>query len=564
MAAFCRQEFTFVFRKMLQGPDGEYAADMEMTCPYTYQTNSASFPPRTMPTTGDGGIIGTVSGDDGKIYNKYASYTTLGSGATNPVRYNKGDLPTFVATPSGYNEVTRGPVLHVSSVAGTEKYQVHATVTWFEDYSAYIDVFFDRDTCAVKMYAIGGEKASDGGWRFDRTSTRRLVKSETVVRGATCELPDAATMEEYVGADFELYMDDRGRFWFEGAPDDAPDDTMQSSYLKRMVSSPVLVTKDVNLYCAYFISDDSKLVKFGTLKNMFGVYKEKSDAALEERLTNLPPGGADMEAAMDARLAEYTAERDQAVSEAVGTAKTEVLAEVPKPFDFVTNPDQEDGGYLTAKSINADKIDWNIPAADRVPVSLIRPTSTSTRTSGMLCLQRSDIESAMASTIEAAKAEVLDAVRQSVEGVVLYENTEHDHGATYTTFKGDLFEKYERIEVTARAHRDIASNAQSVTAVSVFTKAEYAMGTGTAARNITHAASYVWDTSNFDEFLLGFIQVYTYLGANAQTDVIADDNIRNFRVAADGTNATATVKKAGEYWVHIERIVGYTKLPEAV
>lgn len=445
MAAFCRQEFTFVFRKMLQGPDGEYAADMEMTCPYTYQTNSASFPPRTMPTTGDGGIIGTVSGDDGKIYNKYASYTTLGSGATNPVRYNKGDLPTFVATPSGYNEVTRGPVLHVSSVAGTEKYQVHATVTWFEDYSAYIDVFFDRDTCAVKMYAIGGEKASDGGWRFDRTSTRRLVKSETVVRGATCELPDAATMEEYVGADFELYMDDRGRFWFEGAPDDAPDDTMQSSYLKRMVSSPVLVTKDVNLYCAYFISDDSKLVKFGTLKNMFGVYKEKSDAALEERLANLPSGGADMEAvnaAMDARLAGYTTERDQAVSNAVGAAKTELRGEMPKPFDFVENND--DGGYLRMKNIAPYAISdaEGVSGNEYIPVCLWR-RNAGNNPQGLLLVEKAQVNA----LIDAKLAEV----RKAVEGVVLYESDDPSKGVDVSLPDFDV-SGYERISVEVMCH----------------------------------------------------------------------------------------------------------------
>lgn len=422
----------------------------------------------------------------------------------------------------------------------------------------------DGTYLAKPPYSIVGHNSLDtNGLTLDEYRQ----EFEETKRGIVEHNPFVFPADDYITLDDGWQLQPHGKPAFYYAyPSDETDDP---SYVPHAANAEIEWTSNNSriIIKLWACKTDDTLVKFGTLTRMFGTYKQKSDAALDAKLSQLPAGGVDQEAldaAMDARLAEYTAERDQAVSEAVGTAKAEVLAEVPKPFDFVTNPDQEDGGYLTAKSINADKIDWNIPAADRVPVSLIRPTSTSTRTSGMLCLQRSDIESAMASTIEAAKAEVLDAVRQSVEGVVLYENTEHDHGATYTTFKGDLFEKYERIEVTARAHRDIASNAQSVTAVSVFTKAEYAMGTGTAARNITHAASYVWDTSNFDEFLLGFIQVYTYLGANAQTDVIADDNIRNFRVAADGTNATATVKKAGEYWVHIERIVGYTKLPEAV
>lgn len=184
----------------------------------------------------------------------------------------------------------------------------------------------------------------------------------------------------------------------------------------------------------------------------------------------------------------------------------------------------------------------------------------------------SAVDAKVAAAVEAAKAEIVEAVRPCVEGVVLYDNAEHSTSSAYRAVKipGYVFDEYRRVEVIARFHGGSSDEAALTpkTARVVFAEEECSiLGTGESVL-ATKAVTYMADDFSCGDFFFTFMQLYQYrngITGDKSTHVSADSNVADFKVRLDSnkTGLVATKKPNGVSWVSVERVVGYPKLPEA-
>lgn len=482
-------------------------------------------------------------------------------------------------------------------------------------------------TCKVRYYATKVSSVAEGA--SPEIIDPYLLDACDMASGDVIEFIDPATYTPkgyglFEGSDEQTPAN--RKYW--GIRQDSPGDTGSRIEYAAPTTVP---NDDLNLYCAFVADDNTKPVSFGTLKSMFGTYKQKSDAALEERLTNLPPGGgADMEAVnavMDARLAEYTAERDQAVSEAVGAAKAEVLAQAPKPFDFASNPDRENYGFLSAKNLYEDNIIVDAANTDYINMALRRPSSTSNNTWGFLCVKKSDVDERVAekspkafdfdandandgflrkkniapiSILDGSEDisgndlikvclwrrnktsnpqgllmvmksdinELIDAklaeVRSAVEGVVLYDNAAHDEKVQQLSLDGDLTLEYDRIDVTTRAVAGRDNLKYPRIATTTFNLRDLAMASlASLTRSVTCSEVYPASIDGSD-YLFSKVSMDVVKSSSSssgfKTGFYVDDS------AAVILNGDGTVDPVptSVFWVCLEKVVGYKKMPEAV
>lgn len=316
---------------------------------------------------------------------------------------------------------------HVGSGTWQSTGCYYPEIVWTGSYAATLKFYYDRRPCTVGLYtvqerAVVDDADSGAGHVEDDMGTKKLFRSETVKSGTSYALPGIDEMQEAVGGDMRV-ISSSGRVWKK---------SLDSSG-GVFVASPLTVYGDMELYCCYTPSDDSKLVKFGTLKKMFGVFKEKSDAALDARFADLPSGGGvdetAMNAAIDAKLSTYTTERNayvddaianagyatdaevaQAVEEgtsglastasvtgAVDAAKTELHGEMPKAYDFVSNANRNSSTFLSARNVMEDYVLSDAASYnDSIRVGLFRPNTTSPNTWGFLGVKKSDMDAEIA------------------------------------------------------------------------------------------------------------------------------------------------------------------------
>lgn len=300
----------------------------------------------------------------------------------------------------------------------------------------------DGTYLAKPPYSIVGHNSLDtNGLTLDEYRQ----EFEETKRGIVEHNPFVFPADDYITLDdgWQLQPHDKPAFYY-AYPSDETDDP---SYVPHAANAEIEWTNNNSriIIKLWACKTDDTLVKFGTLTRMFGTYKQKSDAALDAKLSQLPAGGVDQEAldaAMDARLAEYTTERDQAVSNAVGAAKTELRGEMPKPFDFVDNND--DGGYLRMKNIAPYAISdaEGVSGNEYIPVCLWR-RNAGNNPQGLLLVEKAQVNA----LIDAKLAEV----RKAVEGVVLYESDDPSKGVDVSLPDLDV-SGYERISVEVMCH----------------------------------------------------------------------------------------------------------------
>lgn len=154
------------------------------------------------------------------------------------------------------------------------------------------------------------------------------------------------------------------------------------------------------------------------------------------------------------------------------------------------------------------------------------------------------------------------AVRNSIEGVVLYSNEALDDSVQSVKLEGVNAEDYSRFEVilTDHARAGALSSVNRSAGRVVFSTEYLSTLSSTRAKSITQFAAFQHDLNEYNKVYLNYVQMYI-----SQVGVIefyAEDNVTNFVLSADGTNATAAIKPSGTYYVRIDKVVGYPKLPE--
>lgn len=419
---------------------------------------------------------------------------------------------------------------------------------------------------------IGGSIATD----LTPTQYRQQFEDDGV--GTTASWPwFEFPKDDYINLDegYELERHGNAPFYYY-----YPSDEADSTSFKPRVIHPAIEWANSNNRLIFHIwahKIDDDLVKFGTLKSMFGVYKQHSDAVLAETLANLPSGGVDapaVDAAIDAKLSTYTTERNEyvaqeigdatsglattaSVTDAVGAAKTELRGEMPKAYDYVNNPSYANAGYLTIKNIAEDDYYTNyVSNANTIPVVMTR-ASAGAPTNGLLRVLKSDVNTLIDMAVEAKMAEV----REAVNGVLLFEELS---AQTADVELPDVdVTAYERFAVTLRCEATTGSAARrSVQSVDVYAADLNALNTSSFAA-VCKPVVLLMNKGLFDKYMVSNA-ICRFCDNAARTGLYVvgtwayDANV----ILYPASGVTQGDESMGDVIVSVERIVGYKKLPE--
>lgn len=356
---------------------------------------------------------------------------------------------------------------------------------------------------------IGGSIATD----LTPTQYRQQFEDDGV--GTTASWPwFEFPKDDYINLDegYELERHGNAPFYYY-----YPSDEADSTSFKPRVIHPAIEWANSNNRLIFHIwahKIDDDLVKFGTLKSMFGVYKQHSDAVLAETLANLPSGGVDapaVDAAIDAKLAAYTTERNAYVDDAIANAGYATDAEVAQAVEEGTS------GLATTESVQA--------------------------------LIDASVSTAMAKVCEA------------VNGVLLFEELS---AQTADVELPDVdVSAYERFAVTFRCEVTTGSAARrSVQSVDVYAADLNALNTSGFAAAYKPVV-FLMNKGALDKYMVSNA-ICRFCDNAARTGLYVvgtwayDANV----ILYPASGVTQGDESLGDVIVSVERIVGYKKLPE--
>lgn len=397
-------------------------------------------------------------------------------------------------------------------------------------------------TCKVRYYATKVSSVAEGA--SPEIIDPYLLDACDMASGDVLEFIDPATYTPkgyglFEGSDEQTPAN--RKYW--GIRQDSPGGTGSRIEYAAPTTVP---NDDLNLYCAFVADDNTKPVSFGTLKSMFGTYKTNSDAALDERLKDLPSGGGggvDMSAV------------NAAIGDAVGAAKAELRSEMPKPFDFVDNNDAD--GYLRMKNISPVAIldADGTSGTDLLQVCLWRRNTTS-NPQGILTLRKSDIDG----LIDAKLADL----RRAVEGVVLYEFAEGD-STDGVILKDVDVASYARFDVEILCHTATGlTGSQSVQTVSV-NASEIAALPKSGTFLMKPVVQSLTRQAVAEKYLLMNMRFRCYnFDKMTGLYIVSDYGEGGLVLSSDGTRLLddATERNSDGTACSVRRVVGYPKLPE--
>lgn len=207
-------------------------------------------------------------------------YVKTGNSASVPLYINDQNLPLTASEVMAYKKAsnadglklhdsTKGAPLYLNKIG--EDYPLssellYPVVTWTADYTATIDLYYDRDTNPVQFRSLTTKVADDGRKVLDTNS--KLLVEEAVRYEAPIPFPDAS---RYAPMGTRVAIPKNAA----SEPPNAKYWTSTDDFFRFTPAQAGTVTSPMTFYSIFVPDDDQKLVKFGTLKGMFSAFKSR-------------------------------------------------------------------------------------------------------------------------------------------------------------------------------------------------------------------------------------------------------------------------------------------------